>query len=405
MNRFSIEIGEPSVVAQGENTGWGNYQFPDICYTKNGSIHVTWAMRPDTVEAFAGKSYGEAVSDDLGKTWHERRESDILTAGTPLKNGKIFKGFRCQYAFASDYIKNYTPVAIHRGRKYHYLEDIKEYESHVEGVERDPITGEESPFPIDLKWKNLSLIEYSDGRLLPTAYMMAVCGSVPRILRLEDGLYFATYHWSFDIHAETREKAVNNSYLDYSVFVFRSTDEARTWECISMITPDESVHSTADGYEGFCEPQMELMEDGSVVMLMRSGSPRGPRRFASYIARSTDGCRTWSKPEVFDEIGVLPQIMRLGCGVTLATYGRPVIYLKATDDVSGREWTEHIEIELSPSTHDRSCCYTRILPIDDHSALLVYSDFNYPDKISGEPKKSILVRKITVIKQTDKEKR
>ena len=80
----------------------------------------------------------------------------------------------------------------------------------------------------------------------------------------------------------------------------------------------------------------------------------------------------------------------------LATYGRPIIYLKATDDPSGKEWAEHIEIGLSPSSHDRSCCYTRLLPIDDHSALLIYSDFNYPDKISGEPKKSVLVRKITV---------
>lgn len=399
MKKYHIEIGEPSVVACGENTGWGNYQFPEICYTKSGSIYVSWAMRPDTVEAFAGKGYGEAVSDDLGQTWRERRENDVLTSGVPLKNGKLFKGFYRQYAFASDYIKNYTPIAIHRGKRYHYLEDIKEYEDHLEGVERDPITGEESLFPMRLIWKNLSLIEYADGRILPTAYMMAVCGAAPKILRLSDGLYFATYHWSFDINAVSREEDIT-PYLDYSVFVFRSTDEARTWECISQITPDKTVCSSADGYEGFCEPQMELMGDGSVVVLMRSGSPKNPRdpnRFPSYIARSTDSCRTWSKPEVFDEIGVLPQITRLGCGVTLATYGRPVIYLKATDDVSGREWSEHIEIELSPSDHDRSCCYTRILPIDDHSALLVYSDFNYPDKISGKPKKSILVRKITVV--------
>lgn len=397
MNRFKIEIGEPSVVAQGKNTGWGNYQFPEICFTKSGSVYVNWAMRPDDVEAYAGKTYGEAVSDDLGKTWREPTEDDVLTWGIPLKSGKLFKGFQRQYAFAADYIKNYTPLAIHRGRKYHYLEDIKEYKSTQEGVMRDPETGAESLFPIDLKWKNLSLIEYADGRLLPTAYMMAVCGAAPRILRLSDGLYFATYHWSFDINAKSREDIVG-SYLDYSVFVFRSTDEARTWECISKITPDCDVHRTDDGYEGFCEPQLELMADGSVAVLMRSGSPRGPhdtKRYPSYIAHSTDNCRTWSKPEVFDEIGVFPQITRLGCGVTLATYGRPVIYLKATDDPSGREWAEHIEIELSPSSHDRSCCYTRLLPIDDHSALLVYSDFNYPDP-SGEPKKSILVRKITV---------
>lgn len=398
MNRFQIDISEPSVVAQGKNTGWGNYQFPEICFTQNGSVYATWAMRPDDVEAYEGKTYGEAVSDDLGLTWREPNEGDILTWGIPLKDGKLFKGFQRQYAFASDYIKNYTPLAIHKGRKYHFLEDIKEYESTLEGVMRDPDTGEESLFPIDLKWKNLSLIEYADGRLLPTAYMMAVCGAAPRILRLSDGLYFATYHWSFDINAKSRADIID-PYLDYSVFVFRSADEAKTWECISQITPDGDVHRTDDGYEGFCEPQLELMADGSVAVLMRSGSPRGPhdpKRYPSYIAHSTDNCRTWSKPEVFDEIGVLPQITRLGCGVTLATYGRPIIYLKATDDPSGKEWAEHIEIGLSPSSHDRSCCYTRLLPIDDHSALLIYSDFNYPDKISGEPKKSVLVRKITV---------
>lgn len=400
MNDFRIEISEPSVVAQGKNTGWGNYQFPDICFTKGGSVYLTWAMRPDDVEAYAGKTYGEAVSDDLGKTWRERTEDDILSWGVPLENGKLFKGFQRQYAFAADYIKNYTPVAIHRGRKYHYLGDIKKYDLGLDGVEIDPITGEETLIPLDLKWNNLSLIEYADGRILPTAYMMAVCGAAPKILRLSDGLYFATYHWSFNIHAKTREEAVNTTDLDYSVFVFRSTDEAKTWECISMITPEGDAINPNDGYEGFCEPQMELMEDGSVVVLMRSGSPRGPRdpnRFPSYIARSTDNCRTWSKPEIFDEIGVLPQITRLGCGVSIATYGRPVIYLKATDDPSGLEWSEHVPIELSPSEHDRSCCYTRILPIDDHSALLAYSDFNYPDP-AGEPKKSILVRKITVIK-------
>ena len=401
MNNFKIDIGEPSVIAQGENTGWGHYQFPEICYTKSGSIYVSWAMRPDDVEAYAGKTHGEAVSDDLGKTWRERTESDVLLRGVELKSGKLFKGFGCRYAFPSEYIKNYNPVAVRGGRKYHYLEDIKEYEECVEGVEIDPSTGEERRFPLDLKWKNLSLIEYADGRILPTAYMMAVCGSAPKILRLSDGLYFATYHWSFDIHAKTRDEAIKTPYLDYGTFVFRSTDEARTWECISMITPDEDAINPTPGFEGFCEPQMEVMGDGSVVVLMRSGSPRGPRdsnRFPCYIARSTDNCHTWSKPEVFDEIGVLPQITRLGCGVTLATYGRPIIYLKATDDESGREWTEHIEIGISPSDHDRSCCYTRLLPIDDKGALLVYSDFNFPEKASGEPKKSILVRKITIQK-------
>ena len=400
MNRFHIELGEPRVVAQGENTGWGNYQFPDIYYTKSGALYATWTMRPDDYEVTQGKGYGEAVSDDMGMTWRERCDGDIIITGVPLKNGKNFKGFHRQYAFAADYIKNYTPVAEYKGRKYHFLEDIKEYDSNVEGVERDAKSGEESLFDIDLVWNNLSLIEYADGKILPTSYMLAVCGTTPKILRLSDGLYFATYHWSFDIHAQNRKDAIKPSFLDMSVFVFRSTDEARTWECISEITADESIFNSESGYEGLDEPQMELMADGSVVMLMRSGTPhRAGELHPSYIARSTDNCRTWSKPKEFDKLGVFPQITRLGCGVTLASYGRPGLFLRATDDVVAQIWQDPIEIELAGCSNDRSCYYTRLLPIDDYSAWIVYSDFNYPDVITGVPKKSIIVRRITVIKE------
>ena len=402
MNDFRIEIGKPSIVAQGDNTGWGNYQFPDIHYTKSGSIYVTWAMRPDDVNFYGGKSFGEAISDDLGVTWKEPDERCAVIPNTLLKNGKAFKGFKKEFAFKSDYIALHTPLVEHKGVKYHFVEDIKEFDDKVFGVEVDTETGEESLFEVKINWNNLALIEYPDSRILPTAYMMAACGEYAKALRIGDALYFATYHRSFDIHAKTRESAVNKYVLESSVFVFRSVDEARTWDCISQITVSDDEYREEDGFEGFDEPLMEIMADGSVVMLMRSGAPKSPfdpDRFPCYITRSTDACRTWSKPEKFDSVGVLPQLLRLGCGVTLATYGRPGLFLRATDDPSGREWAEHIEIDLVPNSHDRSCYYTRLLPIDDHSALLVYSDFNYPDKVSGKPKKTVLARRITVIKE------
>jgi hypothetical protein len=409
MKTFCLQIDEPSIVAQGENTGWGDYQFPDISYTKNGSILVSWTMRPDDYEAVTGKAYGEAVSDDGGITWRERRESDVVVSGSPLSNGRAFKGFERQYAFECDYIKNYTHVAEYKGRKYYFLEDIKEYDRKVKGVERDVESGEELLFDAELRWKNLSLVEYAGGRVLPTSYMLTVCGSAPQILTLSDGLYFATYHWSFDINSKTREEAVRAPYLDMSVFIFRSTDDARTWECISQIAPDEDIYKNAiaNGFEGLDEPQMELMADGSVVVLMRSGSPSGqndPNKYPSYIARSTDNCRTWSKPEEFDKLGVLPQIKRLGCGAIIASYGRPGLFVKVSGDESGMVWSDPIEIKLATnlseeSCYDRSCYYTRLLPLDDHSALLVYSDFNYPENGVGESQKSILVRKLTVIEK------
>ena len=49
-NRVRLEISEPVVIASGENTGWGSYQFPYICYTKSGNIYARWAMRPDTID-------------------------------------------------------------------------------------------------------------------------------------------------------------------------------------------------------------------------------------------------------------------------------------------------------------------------------------------------------------------
>ena len=98
------------------------------------------------------------------------------------------------------------------------------------------------------------------------------------------------------------------------------------------------------------------------------------------------------------------QIKRLGCGAILATYGRPGLFVKFSGDEAGMVWSDPIEIKLAtntkdPSCYDRSCYYTRILPLDDNSALMVYSDFNYPENGVGESKKSILVRKLTVIEE------
>ena len=157
---------------------------------------------------------------------------------------------------------------------------------------------------------------------------------------------------------------------------------------------------STDGFEGLDEPMMEQMPDGSVVMLMRSGAPKNPtdpNRYPCYITRSVDNCRTWSKPIPFGKVGVLPQIQSLECGVTLAVYGRPELFFRATADPSGIEWEEPIELDLYPSDHDRSCYYTKMLVTGKDSVLLVYTDFNYPDVNDGTPKKTVLVRTLKVV--------
>ena len=108
------------------------------------------------------------------------------------------------------------------------------------------------------------------------------------------------------------------------------------------------------------------------------------------MVRSSDEGRTWSKPVNFDKCGVLPQLRVLGCGVSLAGYGRPGVFLRASNDPSGLKWEAPIDLET-----ESSCCYTAILPLDDTHALFGYSDFRYPGP-DGTLRKTILVRRVAV---------
>ena len=132
-----------------------------------------------------------------------------------------------------------------------------------------------------------------------------------------------------------------------------------------------------------------------MVVLLRSGTCA-----PSYIAYSYDGGNTWTKPVKFDRIGVSPQILKLDCGVTLASYGRPGVFLRATDDPHGKEWDAPVEILPfipfeSWTWGLDSCSYTGLLSLDERTALLVYSDFGVKDD-EGTERKCLLVRKIHV---------
>ena len=144
---------------------------------------------------------------------------------------------------------------------------------------------------------------------------------------------------------------------------------------------------------------MKLMPDGSVIILMRTGGGLWDRAegVPLYMVRSEDGCKTWSTPKRFDKMGVFPQIFTYRCGVTIATYGRPGMALRATSDPSGREWNDPIEIPLSDGPEWRSCYYTNLLELDDTTALLIYSDFHRPLPDGKGEARAITVRTVKVV--------
>jgi len=111
-------------------------------------------------------------------------------------------------------------------------------------------------------------------------------------------------------------------------------------------------------------------------------------------AYSSDDCVTWSKPEIFDDLGVFPALLTLNNGVTLATYGRPGLYLRATADPAGRKWDDRVELVApTPVFQQDTCAYTGMIAVDDNTAYLVYSDFQRPNA-KGTPVKTIMGRTI-----------
>jgi len=398
--RYHLEIGDPTVIAQGEvgDQHWGHYCFPSIRFTEGGSVLAGWSYGNDDIKYNGG--HGTAVSDDGGKTWRAPTDADIPAHEVMMKNGKYFAGFIGGAAHHVDYFSKYTPAAKGRYKDANifFAEDIEEQEDKTfRAREYDPVTKTYNTFDVTVNWPYMPLSEWVgryDHFAYPVQQTFALCNRYG-LISLKGDLYFLAYTFGFDSSAKSREEAVYK-YCGYdSVYVFKSADCGRTWDYLSQIDTDDDTYMDHWKFEGMQEPMMEEMPDGSVVMLIRTGS-----FCPSWLVRSTDGCKTWSKPAKFDEFGVLPQILTLPCGVTIATYGRPKMKIRATADPSGLKWDTDILFPLSaPEGTDpflTSCFYTNLLPLDDHTALWIYTDFQYPNE-NGEPARAIVTRTLTVV--------
>jgi len=112
----------------------------------------------------------------------------------------------------------------------------------------------------------------------------------------------------------------------------------------------------------------------------------------------------------FADVGILPRLCKLECGVTLLCYARPGMYVCACENESGTQWSEPLEVMTPgdrsslanvridhPTFHEwvGACNNPEMVPLDHNSALLFYSDFYYPDE-EGVKRKTILCRKIAV---------
>ena len=375
-----VKLGEPVIVSQANmKVSWGYYQFPGICIEDDSTLVVKWQMKKDTPETYLLPHNGlnVMVSTDGGKTWvvPDKEYPERHSPRIALRNGDLLQAESIQknvteYAEFPDKM-NETTIGDTDYYRYNDLpEELKGFYLSTwnknSGFQKFHATMT-NPTLLRSTYKDLmSIVFWGDMRMLPDGSIIAV-------------IYPSCYQ--------------TPSGISSSVTFYKSTDEGKSWDYMSALVYPKSSEND-EGY--FEEPTFEILKDGSLVSILRTGNTT-----SMFKSSSIDGGKTWTTPAPFTPNGVAPVVKRLGNGTLVLTSGRPGTQIRFCLDEKGELWTEPIEMVPfmnTDGTYDlwgASCGYTSILPIDDNSFYMVYSDFKSKDE-NGEERKAIMFRTITI---------
>lgn len=385
VNRFKLLLEDPIVVAQGKSykaLKWGPYQFPKLGFTLNGDIYCKFANKPDSIKHYEGNNLSY-ISTDFGKTWKETTQ-EIIKSDILMSNGCYFQEISAKNAYESEKIKALKPIEQSfekESRRFRLFraDRVKTiYDNKFKCIEYDPKRGVLREFESKISWPYMPLVE-RNGLVIPTSAL----ARTSQIFKVDKDLYMALYSYGFDSITGKSTGLTSNIYL------FKSKDSARNWQFISQIIADKT--DLPDGSFGLYEPFVLQIPNGNFMIILRTGNG-----LPSLFAISKDKGVHWSKLLKFADVGVCPQALVLPSGVTLVSYGRPGIYIKASGDKDCIKWQEPLKLDVGGNTVEdswsNSCCYTSLLPLGNDEVMIAYSNFKY----NGEEKKTILVQKIKV---------
>lgn len=114
----------------------------------------------------------------------------------------------------------------------------------------------------------------------------------------------------------------------YRTVLVESHDQGASWDYVSTI-----ANPLNEERDGFCEPVLMRVADGSLLCMLRRGSS-----WPLAQVRSLDGGKTWSQPEFLSAHGVDPDLCVLPNGVLACSYGRPGRHLMFSVDGCGYSW-------------------------------------------------------------------
>lgn len=395
--KINLILGEPIVVAQAppEVVGWGPYQFPWIERLADGSLHVTFHLHADSASAY-GSNNGHAVSRDEGRSW-QRVEMPASPGGLLLPSGDRLLA-DCAAAIPVEGLSLGEPIASRHSSyaDFAYYNHDQVPAGLIKGWPLRRLAKGTTQWKTE--WSSVAFTRAADVHSVTEGFLVVPFFEHNRMHVLSGGRLVATLYMMPDLSGR-RGNVIKRGFM---TVVVASVDEGRTWREFGAIPyePEPAADRHWDARDGFTEPQINEMPDGSLLALLRTEDGNGGKDNAPlYAARSQDGGVTWSRPRVFDDRGVWPQMLTLRCGVTLASYGRPGLFLRATGAADGGTWDERLTIvdpaDDTPHTNRHTCAYSGLIALADRRALLVYSDFQFPDA-KGRACKTLLSRVVEV---------
>ncbi|MCZ6680638.1 MAG: sialidase family protein [Candidatus Poribacteria bacterium] len=293
-----------------------------------------------------------AISEDFGVTWTD------LPPDAPMADNVQTSGILGYLQDGTIAYIDVFPVNVKWSRaegQYHRVAKVEDPIFRIRRFSRRAELLDDSTFRVlDLPWKTASYEFYGT------------------LLELENGDFMTAFQAQVGLPSGTR--------CDLTTFIARSTDGGKTFEPVWTFHPE--IDGRPVGDQGFCEPDMEVLANGDILCMMRTGSGS-----PMYQSRSTDGGETWSEPTSIGWPGVKPHLRLLSNGVLACSagrgvYGQPqVTYAMFSLDGTGEVWEYPFAFHTGPG-----CSYTSNMERDGKLYVVYsHSSFTSPADTYGLP--------------------
>ena len=346
--QLRVSVAREQILLQSEEI----LNFPRIIELEGESLVLAYG---------SGRHGGEegrpvAVSDDFGATWADPPK------GFPMSDNVQTSGIMGYMSDGTIAYIDVFPVNAEWSREagpYHQVAGLDDPVFRLRRFSRTAALLEDTQFRVaDLPWTTASYELYGS------------------LLELRNGDYLTAFQAHVGKASETRH--------DFTTFIARSRDLGRSFECVWPFHPELDGEPVGD--QGFCEPDLEVLANGDILCMMRSGSGS-----PLYQSRSTDGGSTWSTPECVGWPGVKPHLRLLENGVLACStgrglYGQPQITSALFSlDGTGATWEHPFAFHTGPG-----CSYTSNMERGGQFYVVYsHSSFTRPAASHGLPHQSI----------------